>query len=64
MKVKNPDYTLSLRTAYLFLRNILADDISLLSSVRWKSQQTIQDFGKSSSQGSVVGFFSLYNPFQ
>ena len=29
MKVKNPDYTLSLRTAYLFLRNILADDITV-----------------------------------
>ena len=48
-KVKNPDYTLSLRAAYLFFKNMLADSISLLSSVRLKSQQTLQDFGKSTS---------------
>lgn len=53
MKFKNPDYKLSLRTGYLFLRNILVDSIRLLSSVRWKSVQAMQDFGKSSNQWSV-----------
>ena len=53
MKFKNPDYKLSLRTGYLFLRNILVDSIKLLSSVRWKSVQAMQDFGKSSNQWSV-----------
>ena len=49
--VKNADYTLSLsqRAAYLFFKNMLADSISLLSSVRRKSLQTLQDFGKSTS---------------